>query len=223
MSDDLSRWSAVPTRSDRSSVVAAFDVDGTVTTRDCVVPFLRHVGGTVPAAVRLGLSARRVVPAFARRDRDALKELAARAVFTGRPIGDVDAAGVTFAAAVERTWLRPDTMARLRWHRAEGHQVVLVSASFGSYLRPLGRRLDVAGVVATELEVDAAGRCTGALYGGNCRGPEKVRRLHAWLDEHHGGRSAVEVWAYGDSPGDLELLADADHPVWANGPLEPSP
>ena len=26
----------------------------------------------------------------------------------------------------------------------------------------------------------------------------------------------VDVWAYGDSPGDRELLADADHPVWAD-------
>ena len=68
--------------------------------------------------------------------------------------------------------------------------------------------------MATELEVDADGRCTGALVGGNCRGPEKVRRLHAWLDAHHGGRDAVELWAYGDSPGDRELLAAADRPVW---------
>ena len=30
---------------------------------------------------------------------------------------------------------------------------------------------------------------------------------HAYLDEHFGGREAVELWAYGDSPGDLELLA----------------
>ena len=41
-----------------------------------------------------------------------------------------------------------------------------------------------------------------------------MRRLHAYLDERFGGRTAVELWAYGDSPGDLELLADADHAVW---------
>ena len=49
---------------------------------------------------------------------------------------------------------------------------------------------------------------------GNCRGPEKARRLLAWLDANHGGRDAVELWAYGDSPGDRELLAAADKPVW---------
>jgi phosphoserine phosphatase len=50
---------------------------------------------------------------------------------------------------------------------------------------------------------------------GNCRGIAKVARLHAWLDEHHGGRAAVELWAYGDSPGDHAMLADADRPEWA--------
>ena len=109
-----------------------------------------------------------------------------------------------------------------RWHRAQGHHVVLVSASFGVYLRPLAEALGVDGVVATELTVED-GRCTGALAGGNCRGIEKVVRLHAYLDEHFGGREAVELWAYGDSPGDLELLADADHAVWAKGRLTAAP
>ena len=197
-----------------SIVVAAFDVDGTVTSRDCVVPFLRRVAGTAPMSARLALSIHRVAPALARRDRDALKALATRAVFTGRRITDVEDAAVAFAEQIARDWLREDTLARIRWHGAEGHRVVFVSASYGAYLRPLAHRLAVNDVVATELEVDADGRCTGELVGGNCRGPEKARRLKAWLDAHHGGRDAVELWAYGDSPGDRELLASADRPVW---------
>ena len=62
-----------------------------------------------------------------------------------------------------------------------------------------------------------------AQLGGNCRGAAKVRRLHAWLDEQRGGRGAVEVWAYGDSPGDRDLLADAHRAVWARDRLEPLP
>ena len=49
-----------------SPVVAAFDVDGTLTVRDCVVPFLRHVAGTVPVAVRLGLRPHHVAAALHR-------------------------------------------------------------------------------------------------------------------------------------------------------------
>jgi phosphatidylglycerophosphatase C len=203
-------------------VVAAFDVDGTVTRRDCVVPFLRRVGGTAPIAGRLALASGTVVPAFIRRDRDALKAAAAKAAFAGRPYAHVEAAGREFAAFVHHAWMRPDVVERIGWHRDRGHDVVLVSASFGVYLRPLGETLDVTDVVATELVVDDAGRCTGQLLDGNCRGPAKVRRFHRWLTEHRGGRSSVEVWAYGDSPGDRDLLADADHAVWAQDRLEPS-
>ena len=96
---------------------------------------------------------------------------------------------------------------------ATGDVIVIVSASFELYVEPLGRLLGVDGVLATRLATDA-GRFTGDLDGPNCRGPEKVRRLHAWLDEHHGGRRAVELVAYGDSPGDRELLADADTAHW---------
>jgi phosphatidylglycerophosphatase C len=204
-------------------VVAAFDVDRTVTTRDCVVPFLRRVRGTVPFARRMAWASARLVPAIARGERDRAKEQAAKIVFAGRRAVDVDAAGDAFAAGVVRSRLRADTVARLRWHQAEGHDIVFVSASFGAYLRPLGDRLGADGVLCTELVVGRDGVLTGELSGLNCRGAEKVRRLHEWLDARHGGRANVVLWAYGDSPGDRELLADADHAVWVRGRLAPVP
>jgi phosphatidylglycerophosphatase C len=85
---------------------------------------------------------------------------------------------------------------------------VLVTASFGVYARPLGERLGVSRVVATELEVDGDGRLTGHLSGPNCRADEKVRRLAA-----HFGDPPVLDWAYGDSPDDRAMLARAAHPV----------
>jgi phosphatidylglycerophosphatase C len=219
---DLAPWAPVscgPATEHRHPVVVAFDVDRTVTTGDCVVPFLRQVAGTVGLVGHLIGSARRLLSAAARRDRDALKAVAARATFAGRPIGEIETAATAFATRIEQTLLRPDTVARLRWHRAAGHTIVFVSASFAVYLRPLAERLGVDGVIATELVVGSDGRCTGELLGGNCRGPAKVERFHAWLDAHRGGRAAVAVWAYGDSSGDRELLADADHGVWAHDRL----
>ena len=98
-----------------------------------------------------------------------------------------------------------------------------MSASFTVYLLPLARQLGVDGVLGTELAVGDDGLLTGALANANCRGAEKVRRLHAWLRERHGDRANVELWAYGDSPGDRELLADADHAVWVRGHLAAVP
>lgn len=194
--------------------VAAFDVDGTLTTRDCVVPFLRTVGGTRATAARLARGPRRLVSALARRDRDAVKALAAEATFAGRTVAEVERSGAEFATHVQEHWVRPDTMGLVRHHQEQGHDVVLVSASFGVYVRPLAAALGIESVLATELVVGPDGRFTGELDGGNCRGPNKVRRLHSWLKTTAGGRNAVELWAYGDSPGDAAMLDDADHAVW---------
>jgi phosphatidylglycerophosphatase C len=66
-----------------------------------------------------------------------------------------------------------------------------------------------------ELVADGGGMLTGEVVGGlNNRGPEKVARLKAWLDARYRPGSEVELWAYGDSPGDAELLAIADHSTW---------
>ena len=70
----------------------------------------------------------------------------------------------------------------LRRHVDAGDTVVLVSASFEVYLRPLAALLGAHDVLAVRLEVDADGILTGRLDGPNCRGPEKVVRLHEWLD-----------------------------------------
>jgi phosphatidylglycerophosphatase C len=103
----------------------------------------------------------------------------------------------------------------VRWHHEEGHSVVIVSASLGAYLRPLAERLGLDAALAVELVEDADGLLTGGLVGElNTRGPEKVRRLTSWAAEHLGPDTAFELWAYGDSSGDEELLALADHPTW---------
>lgn len=204
----------MPTAPTDRPVIAAFDVDGTLTVRDCVGPFLRRVATTPGLGWGLARRATRVLPALVRRDRDTLKALAAAAAFTGRPLAEVSEHGRRFAEYVSGSWMRSDTLVVLRDHQARGHAVVLVSASFAVYLRPLAEHLGADGVLATELVVDPTQRCTGALAGGNCRGEEKRRRVHRWLAEHHAGRDCVELWAYGDSPGDHALLADADHGVW---------
>lgn len=191
------------------TTVAAFDVDGTITTRDCVVPFMRRVTGARRIVPRLGVRPDRLIPVLAGRDRDRLKALAAAAAFRGLRYDELCSIGASFADMVHERWLRRDTLEVLQRHRDEGNRTVLVSASFEVYLRPLAGLLGVDDVLATRLDV-RDGIVTGALDGPNCRGPEKVARLHGWL----GDRSTVRIVAYGDSAGDREMLADADEAHW---------
>lgn len=194
--------------------VAAFDVDGTLTTRDCVRPFLVRVGGwrgIVVAVLRRPLTS---LGAAIRRDRDTFKTVLVGGVLRGRAVGEVDAIGEQFAAHVERQWLRADTLQRWRWHQQAGHRMLLVSASLSPYLRPLGRWLGAHAVLCAEPRRDGEVYGDG-LDGANCRRAEKVRRLDAWLAAE--GLTDATVWAYGDSAGDVELLARADHALMVKG------
>lgn len=202
--------------------VAAFDVDGTITQRDCVVPFVRRIGGVTRLGARLLQHPVDLGRAVVTRDRDALKAAGAMAAFEGEYVDRVEAAGVAFARDVMRTNLREEVVASLRDHLAAGDTVILVSASFEVYLRPLASALGVADVLGTRLDDDGDGRLTGRLDGPNCRGPEKVRRLHDWLDRRAGGRPNVHLTAYGDSSGDRELLVDADVARWVGRGAMPS-
>ena len=188
-------------------VVAAFDVDGTVTVRDCVVPFMRRVAGRaglVRAFVSSPVTVARLVTA---RDRDGLKEHVVSRVFRGTPVDEVLEEGVRFAAEVASGWIRADVAERMRWHQSMGHVVVFVSASLHPYLEPLGDLCEVDAVVCTTLESDGD-VFTGGLVGNNCRGPEKVARLREWMTVAGIPHDALK-YAYGDSSGDTELLAAA--------------
>ena len=195
-------------RSDaKTEVVACFDFDGTLSTRDSFLPYLRIVAGTRDLVRAIAAAA----PALAasRRDpneRDVAKAILVRETLAGRTEAFLRDVGTRYARLVVARHLAPDTVARFEQHRADGHDVVLVSASLHVYLDPIAELLGADAVLATALEVDADGRCTGEIAGANVRGLEKVRRLDAWL----AGRDVV-IHAYGDSSGDDELLARAHH------------
>jgi phosphatidylglycerophosphatase C len=197
-------------------VIAAFDVDGTLTTRDCVRPFLERAAGR--RRILLAVLRRPVatIVAAARRDRDRFKEIIVGGALRGKLISDVDAIGEQFAQYVLVNWLRPDTLRRLRWHQQVGHRTVIVSASLAAYLRPLALRLGIDDVLCTD-STRSGERYGDRLLGANCRADEKRRRLDQWLEERRWVQA--EVWAYGDSTGDRELLARADHAVWVNGAI----
>ena len=125
----------------------------------------------------------------------------------GRDASELSALGESYAEQLEQAQLRPDTVARLRWHQDQGHGCVIVSASLSVYVAPLARRLGVDQALATELEVGADGRLTGRIDGVNCRAAEKVVRLEAAFGDRPIG------WAYGDSVDDQHVLERARNPL----------
>jgi len=194
--------------------VAAFDVDETLTVRDCVVPFMRTVAGSGRLMKVMLFELGSTIQSLRKRDRDALKAKFVHGVFKGKNASDIEALGVQFASKVADGWLRSDVAARMRWHQDQGHVVILVSASLGAYLHPFGDLLEVDAVLCTELE-EVDGILTGKLDGKNCRGEEKATRVQKWCEG--AGISAQNlVYAYGDSSGDVQLLELFSHATWVN-------
>ena len=194
--------------------IAAFDFDKTLSNRDNLTPFLRRVIGTRRLAATFAMTSPLLVrAALMDNKRDAAKAAVLRRVLGGRSLTDLVPVADGFAAAVVEHHLRPEALERVTWHRDQGHELVIVSASLALYLQPIARLLGFDAALGTDMVVGSDGRLTGELASPNVRRDEKVRRLDAWLGSDHN----VELWAYGDSGGDRELLARADHPVRVRG------
>ncbi len=202
--------------SEHTRKVAAFDFDGTVTRRDTLVPFVRGFTGnaaSVRATVGTGWSSL-VTRNQPLTDRDAFKEQMVQRLLAGRSARELDRAAGTYATGLIDTAFRPEMVDEIRRHVAAGHETLFVSASLSNYLWPVARYLGVTDVVAVELE-HRDGVLTGSMVHPNVRAAQKAVRLRNWLGvPPQGPLRGIELWAYGNSSGDHELLELADHAYW---------
>lgn len=199
-------------------VIAAFDFDGTVSRRDTLVPFVARVAGlprSVVAARATGWAG--ATRRLSVRDRDAVKAHLVQRLLAGRPVRELERDGGRYATRLIDRGLRPEMVDQVRRHVAAGHETLFVSASLVYYLRPIARYLHMTDVIAVEPEV-RDGVLTGAMHQ-NVRAHEKARRLREWLGvAPESPLDDIELWAYGNSSGDHELLALADHALWLGKP-----
>jgi phosphatidylglycerophosphatase C len=194
-------------------VVAAFDLDGTLTEGGSVFPWLKSVAGrgrTWRAALSLAVPL--TVGAFrSSRWADSAKERLFKKLLTGIDEHVIMAESRTFALEHLEHEGRVLLLARLAWHRDQGHDVVVVSASPQLYVDVMTERLGANGGLGTRLAVDPRGRLTGGYLGKNCRGSEKMRRLDEWIAARHYAIAPV-IFAYGNSRGDRRMLSGATYP-----------
>ena len=180
----------------------AFDFDGTLTTRDTLIAFIRYACGTPRFLLGFLLHAPLLVLMKLRLySNGKAKQRLFSWFFRGMPLEAFDALCQSFAST-HRHLLRPETVCLLQQALSEGAEVLVVSASIDNWVQPFFPTVTVLG---TQIEV-IDGRLTGRFLTPNCYGQEKVRRIVAL----HPDRSAYRLTAYGDSRGDRELLAFAD-------------
>ena len=182
--------------------VFAFDFDGTLTTRDTLIAFIRDACGTPRFLFGFLLHAPLLVLMKLKLySNGKTKQRIFSWFFKGMPLETFDALCQDFAHT-HRHLLRSDTVRLLEQALAEGSEVLIVSASIDNWVQPFFPSVTVLG---TQIEV-IGGRLTGRFLTPNCYGQAKVRRILAL----HPDRYSYHLTAYGDSRGDRELLAFAD-------------
>lgn len=187
--------------------IYAFDFDGTLTTKDTLLEFIRFAKGSgqmfrgfLLFSPLLLLMKLRLYPNWK------AKQQLFSYFFKGMNIDDFNALCTRFTEQ-NKHLLRPAGIEKVRQAIEEEQATVLIiSASIDNWVRPFFDEIDKKiQVLGTQIET-TEGRLTGQFTTKNCYGQEKVNRLTA-LYPH---REAYELIAFGDSRGDKELLDFAD-------------
>ena len=188
--------------------IYCFDFDGTLTTSDTLLEFIKFAKGTGRFLVVflmyspiLALMKLHLYPNW-----KAKQQIFAH-LFADMRIERFDKLCQEFAESYQHL-LRPDGIHCVHQALSAGAQVFIVSASIDNWVRPFfrARGLEDIEVLGTQVEV-VDGKLTGKFKTNNCYGEEKVRRITAVLSQD---RQAYDIEAFGDSRGDKELLAFAD-------------
>ena len=182
--------------------IYAFDFDGTLTTKDTLIEFIRYAKGSMA----LGLGFLRyahllVLMKLGLYPNYKAKQKVFAHFFKDTTLDDFNALCKAFATSSSHL-LRPNAIEAIDQAIKEGSEVVIVSASIDNWVQPFFPQVKVLG---TQIEV-IDGKLTGRFLSKNCYGQEKVNRILSLYPD----RQDYHITAYGDSRGDKEMLAFAD-------------
>jgi phosphatidylglycerophosphatase C len=194
--------------------VALFDLDGTLTWRDTLMPFL---GGFVRRHPLRLLGVWRLPLAlflyWQDRNRGELKSRVIRMLMSGEKRSVLDAWAESFVNNLKPArCFRPLALAIVETHRAAGDHLVLLSASPDLYVKRIGRLLGFEHTLCTELTW-RDDRLDGHLLTENRRGEEKLLCLQQLREQY----PDMPIIAYGNSASDLDHMREADRALLVNG------
>jgi phosphatidylglycerophosphatase C len=195
-------------------MLAVFDLDGTITRHDSMLPFVFGYLLWHPwRCVRLPLALPAALTYLLTRDRGALKGALLHAAMGGLPRTRVDEWATRFVAQLTRRGLFAEALAAIAAHRRAGDYLVLMSASVDCYVPLVARTLGFNDTICSPVRWNADGRLDGRLTAANVRGAEKARHFRALLAKLTPSSSV----AYGNSTADLPHMVLATRAVYVNG------
>ena len=198
--------------------LAIYDMDKTITRSPTWTPFLRAWASRRPWRIAaLAATAAPVALYVGKRiDRARLKEMTQRLVMGRRPAAPaVDHVARRFAARIVAGKLWDDACAQIAADRAAGYRVVMATASYDFYVRPIAAQLGITDVIATPSTVEG-GQLLPRIAGENCYGEAKLRMIEAWMAGQGIARDDAHVRFYSDHVSDAPTLDWADEAFAVN-------
>jgi len=195
--------------------LALFDFDGTLTTRDSLLEFIKYSCGSLRYYLVMALFSPAIFyHTMIRKDGESAKRLVLSSLFKGRHQEELQRLGVSFVKDVIPGILNPITFSALKDYQQRGYRVVVISASASIWLKPWTDSMDVE-LLCTEFEF-VKGKFAGRFATPNCNDDEKVTRIK----KHLNLLDYSPIYAYGNSKGDLPMLELADYAFMNNEPLK---
>lgn len=187
--------------------VAVFDFDGTITTIDTFRDFIDwHRGPWRLWSGLLATSPLIVLYVLGIIGNSAPKQALFKLLYRNYPAVAFRTACEEYARLRLPDLIRPKALAKIRHHQGLGHRLIIASASLTDWIEPWASGVGFEHVIATHVVI-LGDRLTGDFAGVCCYGPLKVSSLK----ELGISRDNSTLYAYGDSKGDKDLLAIADH------------
>ena len=185
--------------------LALFDFDGTITSKDSMVEFIQYAVGKKNYYLGL-LKLSPILVAYKLKlyPNDRAKKKFLFHFFKDIPPQEFQMLATQYATNEIDKIVRKEAIERISWHKEQGDEVVIVSASMACWLKAWCESNEIK-LIATELEI-SNNIFTGKFTTKNCYGEEKVNRIKSLYDIE----KYSYVYAYGDSRGDRELLALGD-------------
>ena len=189
--------------------LALFDFDGTISDEDSFRGFIIYYCGYSKFILgSIILSPIYLLYVLGLIKNNFMKEMAISFYFKNESVTNLWNKGKQYSDNEIDKIVRGKAREKINWHQSQGDRVVIVSASANIWLDSWCSRNGIE-LIATELE-EMDGRITGKLVNGNCFGIEKFIRVARLVNV----KDYEEIYAYGDSRGDLELLDFANKPFY---------
>lgn len=196
-----------------SQRIAFFDFDGTITTKDTLLEFIRFSKGSFRLFLGFALSSPWILAYKLQLiTNQQAKEKVLRFFFRHCPLTRFQEECDRFSKTALPALIRPKALREITRLQAAGADVVIVSASPGNWIRGWADHINAA-LIATRLETapapsaataspSAPEQLTGNIEGRNCYGLEKVSRIQQEYDL----TVYTEIYTYGDTSGDRPML-----------------